>query len=81
MKFLFKNPIMDFSGECFTWFQSYLCERIFFMGIENKLSDYGRILLDVPQGSIVGSLLFLVYVNYIVNAFGLPISYNIIKKF
>ena len=54
---------MGFSEECITWFQSYLSEQIFFISIENQLSDYGRISCGIPQGSILGSLLFLIYVN------------------
>ena len=46
-----------------SWFQSYLSERMFFISIENQLSDYGRILCSVPQGSFLGALLFLIYVN------------------
>ena len=46
-----------------SWFQSYLSERMFFISIENQLSDYGRILYSVPQGSFLGALLFLIYVN------------------
>ena len=41
----------------------YLSERIFFISIKNQLSDYGRISCGVPQGSILGPLLFLIYVN------------------
>ena len=33
------------------------------ISIANQLSDYGRISCGVPQGSILRSLLFLVYVN------------------
>ena len=54
---------MGFSEVCITWFKSYLFEIIFFLSIENKLSDYGRILCGVSQGSILGPLLFLIYVN------------------
>ena len=45
-----------------TWLQSYLSERIFFISIENQLSDYGRISCGVPQGSILG-LYFSLFVS------------------
>ena len=58
-----KLKAMGFSEGCIIWFQSYLSERIFLISIENQLSDYGRISCGVPQGSIIGSLLFLIYAN------------------
>ena len=61
---------MAFSEGCITWFQSYLSERIFFISIENQIPDYGRISCGVPQGSILGHLLFLSYVN------GMPQAVN-----
>ena len=42
---------------------SYLSDRIFLVKTENKLSDFGKISCGVPQGSILGPLLCLVYVN------------------
>ena len=30
-----KLEAIGFSGKCMWWFQSYLCERIFFIEIEN----------------------------------------------
>ena len=45
------------------WFQSYLSGRIFFISVENQLSDYGGISCGVPKGSILGPLLFIIYVN------------------
>ena len=61
---LLKKPeTIAFSDQCTRWFRSYLCEQIFFREIENQFSDYGKISCGVPQGSILGPLLFLIYVN------------------
>ena len=52
-----------FSQQCVQWFRSYICGKIFLVETENKLSDFGKISCGVPQGSILGPLLFLVYGN------------------
>ena len=41
----------------------YLSKNIFFVSIENQLSDYRRILRGVPQGLILEPIHFLSYVN------------------
>ena len=41
----------------------YLGTNIFFVEIENQVTDYRKILCVVSQGSILGPLMFLVYVN------------------
>ena len=58
-----KLEAIGFSDKCMRWFWSYLCERIFFIELENQLSDYGKVSCGVPQGSILGPLLFHIYVN------------------
>ena len=50
------------------WFRSYLSEHIFLVNIENKLSDFGKMFYWVPQGSILGPLLSLIYVNDMLQA-------------
>ena len=58
-----KLETIGFSDKCIRWFWSYLYDRIFFIEIENQLSDFGKVSCGVLQGSILGPLLFLIYVN------------------
>ena len=58
-----KLKAIKFSENTIKWFKSYLSGRIFLVNIGNKLSDFGEISCEVPQGSILGPLLFLIYVN------------------
>ena len=46
------------------WFRSYLSEQIFFVNIESKLIEFRKMSSGVPQGSTLGPLLLLIYVNY-----------------
>ena len=45
------------------WFKSYLSNRLFRVNLENCYSDLSNITCGVQQGSILGPLLFLIYVN------------------
>ena len=45
------------------WFASYLCERSQFVDIDGNISSSKSITCGVPQGSILGPLLYLIYVN------------------
>jgi hypothetical protein len=45
------------------WFESYLMNRVQQCSINGKLSDKKRINCGVPQASILGPLLFLLYIN------------------
>ena len=45
------------------WFESYLSGRQQYVDIDNNSSNKSEITLSVPQGSILGPLMYLLYVN------------------
>ena len=54
-------------GLAHKWFKSYLASRTQFVIYDNVLSVSKEINCGVPRGSILGPLLFLLYVNDIAN--------------
>ena len=55
-------------GIVWSWIKSYLSNRQQYVSIDDVNSPISHINCGVPQGSILGPLLFLIYVNDIINS-------------
>ena len=63
---IFKLKQLGIEGELLAWIENYLTDRKQRVVINGQFSEWVRITAGVPQGSILGPLLFLIYFNDIV---------------
>ena len=71
-------------GVCLMWFKSYLSNRRQAVKVNGKMSEYLETKYGVPQGSVLGPILFNIYVrNFIrlLNESGFKITYYITLNF
>ena len=62
--FFFKSSVlMGIRGSLWSWFKLYLNNRRQLVRVDHTTSDMQPVTSDVPQGSILSLLLFLIFIN------------------
>ena len=57
------NTKFGIKGKALDWFRSYLTERSQFVNIDGTKSDVHNVTCGVPQGSVLGPILYLLYTS------------------
>ena len=62
-KLLYKLRYLGFRDPLLSWIEDYLTNRRHRVTIEGMASQWKPVTSGVPQGSIIGPILFLIYIN------------------
>ena len=63
-----KLTSFNISGRLWLWFRAYLTNRFQYVSVNNQFSQLLPVESGVSQGSILGTLLFIIYINDISDA-------------
>ena len=55
------DKVFGIKGKALTWFRSYLTERTQYVQVDYDSSNYHKLSCGVPQGSVLGPILYLLY--------------------
>ena len=62
-KLIFKLQSFGICGKLLSWITAFLSDRFQCVAVENCLSSDKPVLSGIPQGSVIGPILFLLFIN------------------